>query len=313
MSKNKYGDTPLHLSAQSSQTTNPVNVLLLDANSDALKMRNKAGYTPLDLALVSGACFSAIKLFVEKEPSLLVMSDEGGMTPTQLLWSSFQKNIPGLLAMKRYLKSSNGGEDEMGNILRKFWTKFKYCAIGSYRIAHYGHEDAQRQLLPLGLDAANDKLLCHAILDQGLKDIFVCQALAIALMGNTSLATQTDEAGDTPLHILAGRQNCKPLEIFLELCPSDARNAAFIGNKEGRMPLHIAMDGLNRLKRKGDDYDERKMVELILTANADALDYQDSTNEKDGLYPFMIAALANDLQLTYDMLLKRPLAGPLFA
>ena len=280
LKQNKYGDTPLHAATRSSQISSGRTKLLVDCNADALTIRNNAGHTPLATALVSGACLHVIEMLVEKETSVLLMKDEHGQTPTQLLWSSFQQNIPGLLAIKSYFQ----GDVEMSNILKKFWIKFKYCSMESYKLTQ-NLRDA----------SVDDRMLCHVILAQDLKEIFLHQALAIALIDDKELAMQTDDTGNNPLHVLVEKNKFKSIDVILKLCPCTAR----IKNKDGRKPLHIALD---RLKESG----ARKIIMRIVEADVDALGCKDSS---DGLYPFMNAAVFGDVQMTYEFLLERPLAG----
>jgi len=310
LAQNKYGDTPLHVSARNSQKSLGRTKLILECHPEALKIRNNAGHTPLDTALVSCASFPVIKLLVEKEPTLLLMrsDDNGGLTPLQLLWSSFQNNLVGALALKSYL---SGREDRMRSVLEKFWRKAKFCTMMSYRLG-LDEKDAHTNIITDDDNNDNDRhLLCHAILAQTSK--LLHQPLKIALMENHELAMQKDLAGNTPLHIVTKTKDYKSIEVILNLCPSSAR----IKDGDGRLALHIALVGLKDEKDDGVNRNtctstrSSKIVTRVLKTNVDASGCPDPDplNDTYGLFPFMIAATYHNLQLTYDMLLERPLAA----
>ena len=289
MLQNKHGDTPLHLTTRVSQDSSYKVKLLVECNQDALNVKNNAGQTPLGTACVSNARLDVIELLVDTCPALLLVKDEYGRTPAELLWSSVQKNIPGSLAIRRYL--NDGGE--MGNILTKAWSKFQFCIMESYRYSNAGQGRDDTSIMQ------PDNMLCHAIIDQNVQGGNLDQVLAIALTIEPNLAMQVDEKGNTPLHILAGRNNdLKAINAVLQKCPHSATKK----NKDGRLPLHIAV---NKGKEEYFSVEKwRKIVNCIVEANIDALDCQDG--EKGNLYPFMIAASEGDVQLTYSMLLQRP-------
>jgi len=277
--QNKYGDTPLHAATRSSQISSGKIKLLIDCCPDALVVKNGSGHSPLATAMISGACFPVIQMLVEKDRSILLMKDDHGHTPTELLWASFQKNIPGSLAIKSYLH----GRSEMRSILQKFWVKFIYCVMESFRLSRSRSDNTE------------NCMLCHAILDQNLGNIAMHQAIVIALIWNKELAMQTDENGNNTLHSLILMNRFKEIDTVLQLCPCVARQK----NKEGRKPLHIALD---RHKENG----AVEAIRKILDADIDALDCKEPFSN---LYPFMISAVFGNLQMTYEFLLERPLAG----
>ena len=298
--QNRYGDTPLHITTRtSSHTLYKVN-LLMEFNPNALLVKNHLGYTPLAIAIVSGSIFPVIRMIVEKEPTLLFEEDENGRSPVQLLISSFQKNIPGSLALRSYLE---GGM--MSNILSKFWAKLQYLIMRTYE-----------RKLGKTFGSIDDNLLCHAILAQGLEGEILRQILAIALSIDKTLAMVVEvESRNSPLHILAERKDFIACGAILSKCP----DAAMIKNRQGRLPLHFAMEkeainsskDIIKIHERGklENIHERGKLRMnilkFVAANPEALEYQDTCGVKTGFYPYMIAAADGDLQLTLDMLLMR--------
>jgi len=186
--QNKDGDTPLHIATRCSQISSHKAKLLVCCCADALAIKNNSGDTPLNVALISKAAFPVIKIILEKDKSLLMMVDDNGQTPSQKLWESFNQTIPGLIAMKKYLK----GDVEMSNLLRRFWITYKYCSLEMYKLTQ-------------NIDDAEDNSLCHAILTQNLKEKYLHEALILGLKCCPSAAYKRSHDGRMPLHVALER------------------------------------------------------------------------------------------------------------
>mmetsp|Transcript_2256 Transcript_2256/g.3449 ORF Transcript_2256/g.3449 Transcript_2256/m.3449 type:complete len:369 (-) Transcript_2256:83-1189(-) len=289
--QNKYGDTPLHVATRVAQRSSNKVKMLMDFNPSALLVKNNTGYSPLATAIVSGAFLPVIQMIAEKEPSLLLAEDENNRSPVQLLISSFQKNIPGTLALRSYLN-----DGLMRNILRGFWTKLQYLVMRTYE-----------RKLGKNFGSIDNSMICHAMLAQGLKGESLQQVLAIALSIDRTHALQVEaESGKCLLHILAKQKEFIATKEVLKRCP----DAVMIKDFKGRLPLHIAMER-DAIQRNGSVKEEDKWrinVVNFVAANSEALEYQDTCGETIGFYPFMIAAAEDNLQLTFDMLLGNPSA-----
>jgi ankyrin repeat protein len=287
--QNKYGDTPLHVATRAAQRSSNKVKLLMEFNPSALLIKNNTGYSPLATAIVSRAFLPVIQMIAEKEPSLLLAEDENNRSPVQLLISSFQKNIPGSLALRSYLK-----DRLMRNILRGFWTKLQYLLMRTYE-----------RKLGKNFGSIDNSMICHAILAEGIKGESLKQVLAIALSIDRTHALQVEaEFGKCPLHILAKQKEFIAAKEVLKRCP----DAVMVKDFRGRLPLHIAMnrDAIQRSESVKEKEKWGINVANFVSANPEALECQDTCGATIGFYPFMIAAVEEDLQLTFDMLLGNP-------
>jgi hypothetical protein len=261
----------------------------MEFNPSALLIKNNTGYSPLATAIVSRAFLPVIQMIAEKEPSLLLAEDENNRSPVQLLISSFQKNIPGSLALRSYLK-----DGLMRNILRGFWTKLQYLLMRTYE-----------RKLGKNFGSIDNSMICHAILAEGIKGESLKQVLAIALSIDRTHALQVEaEFGKCPLHILAKQKEFIAAKEVLKRCP----DAVMVKDFRGRLPLHIAMnrDAIQRSESVKEKEKWGINVANFVSANPEALECQDTCGATIGFYPFMIAAVEEDLQLTFDMLLGNP-------
>ncbi len=328
--RNKYGDTPLHITTRNSQKSlNRVKLIVeacldLDAklNKDGdddqsplslLEYQNTSGQTPLATACVSIAWFPVLKMLIEKCPKALTIKDCDGHTPVEAMWGSFQKNIIGVTSIRQFLrciddKLIKGGVNTMSPLLKRFWDKFCFCVLESYeygrRLQGLTDDDLQNLL------GFRDKMLIHAILSEGIHQ-GLDTLLELALKNYPSLGMHTDQNGNTPLHILACRERSTKNNHLISILISKCRDSAKVVNNQGRLPLHVAMDSYWNLD-SAIDYGVWRSTKIrtIMVANVDALEYFDTScsesNEKVFLYPFMIAAWHGDLDTTFEMIKLRP-------
>ncbi len=313
VTKNRHGETPLHIKCRNSQYSSSVVTFLISSNPRALKVQNNTGKTPLAVACGSGACFVVIRELVLANPDALQCTDVHGHTTLDLLWSTFAKTLPGASAISRYLTKNNGysntrtegreeqEEQEMGGLLGRFHEKISLCLSHAYALSRDGD----------GGDGDFSSLLCHAIIAQNFKH---CPhtLLAIFLTHDNSLGCQVDENGKTPLHLLLTKEGKiwnyeKCISRVLEKC----EQSASIPNRETAMlPLHVALEQL-QLEQKGDGVGDENnsqrfsahMIRKIAKAYPEALETRDP---RTLFYPFIAAAVGNNLSLTYEFLLLCP-------
>jgi len=328
--RNKYGDTPLHITTRNSQKSLNRVKLIVEACLDLdvklqedregeqhslslLEYQNMSGQTPLATACVSIAWFPVLTLLIEKCPKALTIKDCHGHTPAEAMWGSFQKNIIGVTSIRQFLRSNDdtlikGGVNSMSPLLQRFWDKFCFCVLESFEY------DRRRQgLTDEELQAwlsVRDKMLIHAILSEGIHQ-GLDALLELALKNNPSLGMHADQNGNTPLHILACREKSTKNNHLISILISKCRASAKEVNNQGRLPLHIAMDNYWNLDN-AIDYGvwQSTKIRTIMVANVDALECFDTicseNNEKVFLYPFMTAAWHGDLETTFEMIKLRP-------
>jgi len=327
--QNKYGDTPLHVATRVSQQSSSKVRFLMQLEPKALEMKNHVGCTPLGVACISGVWLPVLEMMVDEYPDALMMVDDDGNTPIHLLWLHFLKTVPGALAIRRYVSDGGYGDDcEMPHLLSRFWTKFCYCVMQSHRFKNgllrnrtSEEEDGcdsreDRDSSSNNGDNGNDHMLCHAILAQSINaNQQVDQLLAIAIINDKNLALQTDGDGNNPLHKLASGSDFKSIKVLVDQC----REALSRTNDTGRLPLHIALEShpyyhhCNN-EEKNDENAEKaikkwtKKVNYMFKADPDALHLPDLALDSElcGLYPIMVAATFDDVDMTYEMLIRRP-------
>ena len=302
VTRNRHGETPLHIKARNSQYSSSPVKMLINSNKKAVRMLNNTGKTPLTIACMSGACFEVIRVLVLAYPEALSMRDSDGHTPLDLLWSTFAKTLPGASAISKYLKnkgnSEDGQENEMSPLLHRFYEKMSFCLRQSFSLSqrqgHNGRKEVAEGVPPNeALDAEDDYLLlCHAIIMGDLKH---CPhtLLEIFLSHNSTLGHQIDMDGNTALHLqLSKSMDKKCISVLIDKC----EECSGITNNKGILPLHSALRSMKRSDGEG-------VVRKIASAYIDGLCVKDPFTL---LYPFMSAGAAGNLQMTYDFLLKSP-------
>lgn len=300
VTRNRHGETPLHIKARNSQYSSSPIRMLIKSNKKAVRMLNNTGKTPLAIACMSGACFSVIQELVVAYPEALSIRDSYGHTPLDLLWSTFAKTLPGASAVSKYLEVKNNANahgNEMSPLLARFHEKMSFCLRQSCSLQRRGRHNS-RALGGVPRSVASDEgddclLLCHAIIMGELKH---CPhtLLEIFLSHNGKLGYQIDSDGNTALHLqLSKSLDKKCISVLIDKCAE----CSGITNKKGILPLHTA------LKRLLERTDGEAVVRKIADANVEALCVRDPFTL---FYPFMSAGAAGNLQMTYDFLLKSP-------
>lgn len=301
VTRNRHGETPLHIKARNSQYSSSPVRMLVKSNKKAVRMLNNTGKTPLAIACMSGACFLVIQELVLAYPEALSIRDSYGHTPLDLLWSTFAKTLPGASAINKYLKNKN--DAEMSPLLARFHEKMSFCLRQSFSLSQrqgrsnskfMGKELHIPTTASLEAGAGDDYLLlCHAIIMGELKH---CPhtLLEIFLSHNGTLGHQIDSDGNTALHLqLSKSLDKKCISVLIDKCVE----CSGITNKKGILPLHSALQSL-----KGRT-DSEGIVRKIADAHTEALCVRDPFTS---FYPFMSAGAAGNLQMTYDFLLKSP-------
>ncbi len=292
ITRNRHGETPLHIKCKSSQYSyEPVKMLII-GNKKALRMLNNTGKSPLSLACLSGACFPVIEELVLSYPEALTKRDVHDHTPLDLLWSSFAKTIPGASAISKYFKNNPGEEQhKMSCLLERFHKKMSFCLSESYAFSH-SQEHAH-----IGGNSCGN-FLCHAIICEDLKN---CPhvLLKLFLLHDPSLGYQVDNNGNTPLHLqIEAKWNYECISVLVE---KSKGNPSSIRNHRGMLPLHIALRKMR--EHKGEHNDVEDSIGKLVHAFPDAVSMKDPITM---LYPFMSAAVANNLQMSYELLLLQP-------
>jgi len=326
LKQNKHGDTPLHIKCRVSQYSSHVLRILVETNKEALTITNKMGQTPLHAACLTGASFLVIKILVSTYPDALFIRDVNGHSPLDLLWSAFAKTIPGASAVSKYLDSGGGkdnddddAKNEMSGLLFRFLEKLSFCVMHSYNLIcpssiikddDNDDDDDNNENKNENGNGNGKKLLCHAIISERFNH---CPhtLLNIVLIHQSKLGCQVDYDGDTPLHLLIHNRSWdhESLNVILD----KSKESASIPNKEGLLPLHVAIhklkDDNDGDSGNGNDSDgvvtyrerlkDRNIIYLLVSAFPEALVTKDP---KTGLYPFMTVAKLNNLETTYDFL-----------
>ena len=68
ITRNRHGETPLHIKAWNSQFSSSPVRMLIKSNKKAVRMLNNTGKTPLAIACMSGACYEVIRELVIAYP-----------------------------------------------------------------------------------------------------------------------------------------------------------------------------------------------------------------------------------------------------
>jgi len=292
MVSNKYGDLPLHIKCRNSQkSVFGCRLLLKVTPKEGLEMVNHLDHTPLATACLSGAWFPALYELIEANPQTLLYPNVHGLTPIDLLWSSFIKTVPGAYALHRYLDGDSDGtkdkEEKMGGVLERFWEKFCYAiSVAS---------SCQLQQFDSDYTTVSSNLLGHAIIQQNIKHS-PQDLLHIALKNNSKLGYTVDHDQNTIVHLLAKKGNHSSLSTVINL--SEGKGARMF-NKDKRLPLHIALD--DGISEKIGVWENK--VKLLSSLNPDALNIPDPWN---GLYAFMTAAVKGNTDMVWILLVENP-------
>lgn len=243
-------------------------------------MRNEYGEIPLLVAIRSGSYFPVIEDLVQTRPSTLSMRNDKGRLPAHTLWTSFLSTIPGAMEVRRNVSADEHSESTdfcVGGLLKRFWEKFEYVLLETDRIECQSNGRT-----------FNEKALCHMIIAQNFQNGHI--PLLLCLRHDPNLGLQGDSNGDTPLHIEAREGNEQSISILLRKCAASAS----LKNNEGKIPLHFAAES---------NVSWDKTLYPLIQAVPDSLCWKDPTTE---LYPFMLAAQANDADSTFQLLRAAP-------
>jgi len=275
---NRYGDTPLHVKCRNSQRTCSIVSLLIKHSPEALTIQNDFGETPLHVALACASYLPVIKELVQANAWTLLRADDKGRIPVHTLWISFMNTIPGAMAVRRGLNSKDDSSDSCNEgLLGRFWEKFTYVILQTDHL-----------LCQANGHVFDENKICHMIMAQDFEN--PNSPLFLSLRHNPDLGLQGDHDGNNPTHIKAKEGDAQSIEFLLQICGASAS----IRNKKGRAPLHLA--ALNKVSWK-------EILYPLVQATPDSLCWKDPTTR---LYPFMLAALVNDTDNTFQLLKAAP-------
>jgi ankyrin repeat protein len=325
------GNLPLHVAVSHEASASTVQ-LLLDAYPLAISTMNSYGHTPLHLA-----CFCArhdlVSIFLTNHAAtgiilpLLRAKDHLGYQPLDLLYYSHSQ---------AYITMDDLTSDESIDS----WDSLTCMAL-AIRLASSSSSVVSNRIHQSFLDQVDDiYLLIQASLPLGL-DIAPVPFIQLLIQEHPHVLTKTNAWGQTLLH-LAYRGNeestainpfplycychfqqplltqhdekdcttteklstsssccetcpcsCKPLlKMILMACPE----AASVPDVYGSLPLHYASQSY------GTSWEHHNIQDLIL-AYPEALSVPCPSSN---MYPFMIAASAHNLELSYHLLRNAP-------
>uniref|UniRef100_A0A7R9ZCQ5 Uncharacterized protein n=1 Tax=Pseudictyota dubia TaxID=2749911 RepID=A0A7R9ZCQ5_9STRA len=276
----KRGNTPLHLQCMNSQRSASEVSYIVRKCPLAASILNKEGQSALHVACTSNAMLPVLKLLVNADPSMLFQKDNSGATPLALTWKAYTSSIHGMAALDSILRG--GSTDAMDSLFWRFWDKMTFLLGESY--AH--------------LDNARSKgHVIHAILtSEDLSSRMNLVLLSLALRLCPDWALQSDNHGNSPLHLAARKASPKVIKALVGADQNAAAVMATTPNSTGQTPLFLASMS-HRTWGNG--------IEDIVLAAPDVIGRREPST---GLYPFQIAAAASEdnVDTAYQLLLARP-------
>jgi len=302
------GMSPLHIACSSRYASAQVTeLLLLKSPKDVSSMRDIDGDTPLHTACRFGAPTKVLELLIQANPSMVLERCNEGFTVLHRLWVKYY-----IILGDDRINSITGPKDLVG-VPSDAWIKtelllkeiYKQMKPGfAYKALHAATSvDCPRVVLKIALALNEDQLM-----DSDTQ-------------GNTPLLS----TAETPIYkehdlsadgfsfddfLLQKRnsdfqccccddENDSSTPSVIELVINPAPKSAQIPNRRGRLPLHLALVHGKSWKQG---------VREIFSAYPEALNIRDPELR---LYPFMLAAVAEDNSLTTVFQLLRHNPGVL--
>lgn len=283
MPDTRFGDTPLHLAARHSQTSDAKIKHLLEVMTakEGVLLRNQFGGTALHSAANHNAILPVLRALVQANPRVLHVPTRDGIHAIAALYTAYIQTIPGYMAVARILKGDqNVATRPEGHFLR-FWSKAVFMATAD-------------QTPPLSTDANPERMVLHGLLQRQILVNFY----KLALAWDSTLAAVPSATGDLPLHVLVERRpfRLKEKEAIEATLQANVA-AANVRNDSGDLPLHIAIR--NRMPFGNG-------VDLILEASRSSVMQRDT---KTNLLPFQLAAAVGGkvaVDNTFHLLLTQP-------
>ena len=220
----QYGDTPLHMAARHSQTSDRkirgMLALLPGEQRQGVLLRNKFGGTVLHSAANHNAVLGVLQALVEVNPRLLNVSTHDGIAPISALYTSYINTIPGYMTVARILKGEVG---VASGHFERFWAKAVFMSTAN-------------QTPPE--DVPKHRMVLHGLL-QGHN---LVNFYKLALKWDASLASVKSSDGNLPLHVLVERRPFRLKEKEAITATLEANNtAAGVRNVHGDLPLFLAI------------------------------------------------------------------------
>ena len=332
--KNNKGATPLHYACANASDVAIIKALIQSAcdhtGKGTIEQYIKAqtydkGYTSLHSAVNANASLEVFQLLVESCPRVVLMKDNHGFTPLNLLCHNFHqllvqvikllsnhdltlhtveddgrdlsRKIPKKLEQLIMDKLQKGREPAFINIMEGFWSKATFllrsaCSTFMNSVpSHFKTADC----------TSNDYLL-HAIASIPVS-YEMCPPLLLRLL-MASLSDQTKikhgPNGDLPLHIAARavayssskmvKGNQLTLSSSTDYIIRNNLEALNTLNDEGQLPLEVAITSVRKRPRKNGQKIEYSSLRKILSANPSALSKLDMSIT---LYPMLLEKFSN--------------------
>ena len=281
--QNRYGDTPLHEECKNCQRSLEKAQLLIRHCVESTFIMNSSGRSPLHIACLSNAKLPVLMELIKANPSMLLVKDDYGNTPLDLIFHSWGRNVHMMLAVKSILNRACGEDDwSETSVFGTFWIRMAFLFVKTYSLTHTIPDLHGTTLYPVQTYVESPYLL-HAMLQ--------CKKcphefLMTAIVKRPYLCQVSDEHGNLPLHVLVSLSLWGTKQKIHQLCKHfiDAfPNAARIANHEGRVPLNIALE-------RGKVTWEYRIQDLFQAA-PEAIMARDC---KTHLYPFMLAAVTSN-------------------
>jgi ankyrin repeat protein len=316
------GMTPLHIACSSYHaSTHVVRVLLDLGRPEQCQIRDLDGDTPLHTACRCGAPFDVLECLLQAYPEAVNQRDNEGLTPLLRLWVRYN-----VILGARVIEGVQGPGDLTGE-LGEAWQKTELLLRCAYtgtvptdgeligRILHmasyvdcprpvvkiacllYPHQLSEMDDLgrtPLMLASQAPVFKVPNLSDEGFT------VLEDVVYGNESEDESDDiiEGGeedfDRPAPRAAGYPPPTVVSIVLQASLDNGFFSALWPDRSGQLPLHAAI-------ATGKKWNEG--VKDLLEAYSEALTVP---HPATGLYPFMMAALHDDLETTYQVLRSTP-------
>lgn len=261
--------------------------VILEAQPKCISIGNSQKWLPLHSLLTRGMDMEPaihpefIKFMIESFPQSIIMQNNGGVTPLDMLISNSMYDLDGVFRLDKSILQMEYYNPTMELTLRKHQDHVRVwkCLVLMLRYIQKhemdGNLENKDEIPPLHLFASSK--YCDAKLLKIAVSIYDCD-----------LRIQ-DENGNLPLHLACrkGRTSLDSddgndkIQTLVDAYPDGCR----IENANHDLPLFVALNHLE-CKWKGN-------LEALVTAHPDSLFQKD---DKEELYPFLIlAARSKDL------------------
>eukprot|EP00934_Nitzschia_sp_Nitz4_P007482 Nitzschia sp. Nitz4//scaffold41_size133979//37367//38326//NITZ4_003335-RA/size133979-processed-gene-0.70-mRNA-1//-1//CDS//3329551434//7472//frame0 len=286
--------------------------LVIEANPGAMYVPDAEGWTPLHLVILYGGSNATVMLLIERGGTLAVsLHSPSGGTPLHLACrhGSSPDILQALVAANQTLAStpSDNGTKPAEVLCQQFSKRHKHA----FRPLPEQHGEVSRQKGKLDdpeVRAFSERIqvLLRAVKERSgtpLQRQFLIHELLqhLSSLGDTTefldvavhlypeQLTMPDLEGNLPLHLAAttcGELRKDALAILVSACPAAAR----LWNRNGELPLHVALKGGQRVWGNS--------LQKLLEAHYAALEERDKPT---GLYPYQLAGAISHGKHRYSL------------